>query len=188
MRHNPLIIIFSFLFIFSFSISIFSNQKKQFERQEGVAKIIKNQNEKNLKAIDQSDQTVSLDDSYSWWLAKVIVFFFIFIFGAFSFFKYFNKKAVANFLGKGEGQILFNLPLGPGKFIKIVEVTGKVLILGITDHNINLLTEIVDKVEIEEIRKRSLSQKNFRGKKAVSFYESFLINLKKRLKFNSLKN
>lgn len=45
--------------------------------------------------------------------------------------------------------IIMSHSLGPGKWIQVVFVGGKYLILGITNENINLLGEITDQKEIE---------------------------------------
>lgn len=49
-------------------------------------------------------------------------------------------------------KVLVTLPLGNNRAVYVVEVAGKYLVLGVTDHNITLLQEIVDAAEIEKIR------------------------------------
>lgn len=49
-------------------------------------------------------------------------------------------------------KVLMTLPLGNSRAVYIVEVAGKYLVLGVTDHNITLLQEIVDTAEIEKIQ------------------------------------
>jgi len=49
-------------------------------------------------------------------------------------------------------QIIATHPLAPNKYIQIVEIGNKLLVLGVTEHNINLLTEIADKEIIDSIK------------------------------------
>lgn len=47
--------------------------------------------------------------------------------------------------------ILSNQSLGPGKWIQTVHVGGKYMVLGVTNENINFLTDITDEKEIERL-------------------------------------
>ena len=51
------------------------------------------------------------------------------------------------------GKVLENLPLGPNRSVCIIEMAGRVFLLGITDNSINLLTEITDEEEIAQLRR-----------------------------------
>ena len=51
------------------------------------------------------------------------------------------------------GRIVTNLPLGPGKSVCIVEMSGHFLMLGVTEHEITLLKEITDLEEMERLRR-----------------------------------
>lgn len=50
------------------------------------------------------------------------------------------------------GKTLGVLPLDSKRFIYLVDVMGKILVLGVTDHSINLLTEITDKTTVDALR------------------------------------
>ncbi len=50
------------------------------------------------------------------------------------------------------GKVLGILPLDNKRFIYLVDIMGKVLVLGVTDSNINLLSEITDKATIDSLR------------------------------------
>ncbi len=52
----------------------------------------------------------------------------------------------------GENKILVQLSFGSNRAVYVVEIAGRVLVLGVTDHNINLLQEITSPAEIEKIR------------------------------------
>jgi len=44
------------------------------------------------------------------------------------------------------------LPLGPNRAVCVVELFGRVFVLGVTDQSIRLITEIDDPETLEEIR------------------------------------
>lgn len=49
-------------------------------------------------------------------------------------------------------RVLQTIPLGQNKAVSIVDAAGKILVLGVTDNNVALLTEIVDLKEIEKLK------------------------------------
>ena len=50
------------------------------------------------------------------------------------------------------GKVLGILPLDSRRFIYLVDVMGKVLVLGVTEHQINVLSEITDKDQVDALR------------------------------------
>lgn len=70
-------------------------------------------------------------------------------------------------------QTIATCPLTPNKYIQIVELGNRLLVLGISEHNINLLTEIVDKETIDFIKTQS-------SKEVDEIPLSFIQHLKKR--------
>lgn len=55
-------------------------------------------------------------------------------------------------LAMGNQRIIATLPMGANRNICVVEIAGKFLILGVTDHTITVLQEITDPVEIEKMQ------------------------------------
>ena len=55
-------------------------------------------------------------------------------------------------LAERGGQVYLQLPLGPNRSVCVVELFGRVFVLGVTDANIHLITEIDDPETVEEIR------------------------------------
>lgn len=53
--------------------------------------------------------------------------------------------------GAGPLKLLGRMPLGARKWLALVEVGGKVLLLGVADHNINLLATIDDQEQVSRI-------------------------------------
>ena len=59
-------------------------------------------------------------------------------------------------VGSGQGgRILSHVPLGPNRSVCIVELGERVFMLGVTEHQITLLSEVTDKDEIERLKKSS---------------------------------
>jgi len=67
----------------------------------------------------------------------------------------FLGQKIGRFAATGDNKVLLSLPLGANRGIYVVEVAGKVLILGVTDHSVNLLQEITDPAVLEKLRAAS---------------------------------
>jgi len=111
------------------------------------------------------------EESAAWLIIKTIFVLGLFVGGFYYFYKFVRQKSGLNLTGQEAIRILSTVSLGANKFIQIVDVAGKVFLLGVTDNNINLLTEVKDRDEIDRIRLLSSSSTPAQG---VSFQE-FLI-------------
>ncbi len=69
--------------------------------------------------------------------------------------KYVSKSREGSLPVRGEMNVLSSLMLGPNKQLQIVEVSGRLLVLGVADNGINLITEISD----AEVKHRILQKK-----------------------------
>ena len=92
----------------------------------------------------------------SWWstVAYVVSLFAVFAFVvilAYFAARAFGKNSMQRLAARG-GQIYLQLPLGPNRSLCVVELFGRVFVLGVTDANIHLITEIDDSETLEEIR------------------------------------
>ena len=92
----------------------------------------------------------------SWWSTVVYVvslfavFAFVVILAYFAA-RAFGKSSMRTLAARG-GQVYLQLPLGPNRSVCVVELFGRVFVLGVTDANIHLITEIDDPETVEEIR------------------------------------
>lgn len=66
---------------------------------------------------------------------------------------------MGSFVSDGQERILGSLPLGSNRIIYVVEVAGKVMIVGVTDHGIHMLKEIDDPDEIFAIKARAVNHR-----------------------------
>ena len=72
--------------------------------------------------------------------------------------------ATSRFLGERMGRmnttadnrIVLTMVLGQNKSLQVVEIAGKFLVLGVTDHSINLLKEFTEPEEIAKLRQGSI--------------------------------
>jgi len=95
--------------------------------------------------------------SISWWstIAYLVSLFAIFIFVvglAYFAARFLGGHFAQQKMGYG-GKILSHLPLGPNRSVCIMEMAGRVFMLGVTEHSITLLTEITDMDEIDRLHR-----------------------------------
>lgn len=64
----------------------------------------------------------------------------------------FLGQRMSRYSGTGDNRVLASLPLGQNRGVFVVEVAGKFLVLGVTDHSVNFLQEITDPEVIERLR------------------------------------
>jgi flagellar protein FliO/FliZ len=69
----------------------------------------------------------------------------------------FLGKKLGSLSANGSSRIISTLSFGANRAVYTVEIAGKFLILGVTDHNITVLQEITDAEEIEKMKKQQLA-------------------------------
>jgi len=99
--------------------------------------------------------------SISWWstIAYLVSLFAIFVFVvglAYFAARFIGGKFAQQKLGYG-GRILSHLPLGPNRSVCVIEMSGRVFMLGVTEHSITLLYEITDPDEIDRLHREDLA-------------------------------
>lgn len=92
------------------------------------------------------------EESYAWLIIKTIIVLGALVGGFYYFFRFVTRKAGIQVLGRDVVQILSIVPLGQNKFLQVVELAGRILVLGVSENNINLITEVKDRDEIDRIR------------------------------------
>lgn len=92
------------------------------------------------------------EESYGWLMLKTLLVLGLLATGFYMFFRFIQQKSGIQLSGQNVVQVLSVVPLGPGKTLHVVDMAGKVFLLGASENNINLLTEIKDKDEIDRIR------------------------------------
>ena len=99
--------------------------------------------------------------SISWWssIAYLVSLFAIFIFVvglAYFAARFLGGRFAQQKMGYG-GRILSHLPLGPNRSVCIIEMAGRIFMLGVTEHSVTLLAEINDPDEIDRLHREELT-------------------------------
>ncbi|MBO6179663.1 MAG: flagellar biosynthetic protein FliO [Selenomonadaceae bacterium] len=63
----------------------------------------------------------------------------------------------SSFNSNGAGRLIASVALGPKMSVAVVEVAGQMLILGVTEHNVSLLAEVIDPEEIDRLERVALT-------------------------------
>lgn len=153
------------LFIIFFSLSstssfyAFSQEKQEQEVKSSAAKgdITQDKKEDAGKApgegFGEDDFRPKVEEeSYGWLMLKTLFVLGLLAAGFYMFFRFIQQKSGIQLSGQNVVQVLSVVPLGPGKTLHVVDMAGKVFLLGVSENNINLLTEVKDKDEIDRIR------------------------------------
>lgn len=132
--------------------------------------------------------------------ASLFVRFFVIIIllltGFYFFYRFVTKKTGFLSVGRGAVDILSAVPVGPNKYIQIVDIAGKIMVLGVTDSNISLITEVTDRDEKDRIRlesSKSVPMQNANFAKYFSDSISYMTDVVKKVtnekkKKNVIKN
>lgn len=97
----------------------------------------------------------------SWWSTLAYLFSLFLVFAVVVVMAYFATRFVSGHFTLGNadgGKILDQLALSPKHSVCVVDMAGRVLVVGIADHNVSLLTEITDEAEIDRLRRQSLTR------------------------------
>ena len=65
--------------------------------------------------------------------------------------RFIGKKMAAGG-GLGNGKVYATLSLGPNRAVYVIEIAGKFMVLGVTEQNITMLTEINSLSDIEQLK------------------------------------
>lgn len=92
------------------------------------------------------------EESVIWMIFKTLIVLALFVGGFYMFYKFVTQKAGLQVSGHEAIKILSMVPVGPNRSLQLIDVAGKVYLLGISESGISMLTEIKDREEIDRIR------------------------------------
>ena len=92
------------------------------------------------------------EESSAWMFIKMLLVLGIFAGGFYYFYRFVTKKAGVSIFGGEAIKVLSVVPLGQNKFLQVVDLAGKVLVIGVSDNSINLISEITDKDQADRVR------------------------------------
>ena len=105
-----------------------------------------------------------------WAYIRIIIVLALVIAAIYAIFRFMKKfLKIKDDVGE-DAQIITSQTLGPNRWLQVVYIHGKYLILGVTNENINLISEITDPKEIERLDIYSNQQEVNKGS---SFQELF---------------
>ena len=100
--------------------------------------------------------------SASWFSTLAYLFSLLAVFVLVLFLSYIAARFVGGrfsaFTSNGGGRMISSVALGPKMSVAIVEIAGQMLILGVTEHNVSLLSEVTDPEEIDKLERMSLTK------------------------------
>lgn len=111
-----------------------------------------------LSGYENQDPTPNGTTGVSWWSTLAYVGSLVVVFLFVAALAYYASKFLGGRFGRAldgkGGRVLAHLPLGPGRSACLVELAGRFLLLGVTEHSITLLGEIDDAAEVERLREQ----------------------------------
>ena len=111
------------------------------------------ENDLAIKDFKDEDFKPKVEEESSVWLfIKMILLLGIFGGGFYYFYRFVTKKTGMNLFGGEAIKVLSIVPLGQNKFLHVVDLAGKVLVIGVADSTINLISEITEKDQVDRIR------------------------------------
>jgi flagellar biogenesis protein FliO len=149
------IIFFAFIFV----LCPIKNSVRAAESVQGNKRITENQNKNPETKKNEAGDTLYNyekptveEDSYGWMIFKTIIVLGLLVGGFYYFYRFVTKKTGMHFVGREVIKILSIVPVGQNKYLQVLDLAGRVMVIGVSDSNINLITEIKDKDEIDRIR------------------------------------
>jgi flagellar biosynthetic protein FliO len=108
--------------------------------------------------------------SYPLMILRTIAVMGVIIIGVYFLFRFLIKNKRKLITDSEVIKVLATYPLAANRIIQVVDVGGQVLVLGVSDSSINLITELQDQEVIDRIRLASSKEKSGTG----SFKDTFI--------------
>ena len=153
-----------------------SEMDAALQQELGITNTVKTETSQSTEEpVDPRFSQQAQGDSFLWLFVKVILVLGILAGSMFYSLRFLSASRDAKFPVKGLVDILSSVPIGQNKSIQIVDISGQLLVLGVSDYSINLITEITS---VDE-KNRILQMKESFEPSAETFLSSFLNSLKK---------
>ncbi|MCB1141046.1 MAG: flagellar biosynthetic protein FliO [Leptospiraceae bacterium] len=113
-------------------------------------------------------------ESLLWILVKISIVLVILVGVFYYLVRFFSVTRNARFPVKGVMRVLSTLPIGPGKELQIVDLSGELLLIGVSENSINLIKEI----ESPDLKQKVYMMRDVTEPEEENFVEQLLKNLK----------
>jgi flagellar biogenesis protein FliO len=108
--------------------------------------------------------------SYPLMILRTVAVMGVIIIGVYFLFRFLIKNKNRIITDSEVIKVLATYPLAANRIIQVVDVGGQVLVIGVSDSSINLITELKDQEVIDQIRLASSKEKSGTG----SFKDTFI--------------
>jgi flagellar protein FliO/FliZ len=146
------------------------NEAQYFEK-------IKSSMDKDGKTVDTGNQSkdkkINLSKGYFEYI-KIIIILGLIVLVIYLIFRFLRKALKIKDDVGDKAVILSSQSLGPGKWIQVVYITGKYLILGVTNDSVNLIMEITDPKEIERLDLQINTRKTEEGNSFIDILSGII--------------
>lgn len=142
-----------------------TNQSSEFASDKLLGDMFSDSSESSSMSSDSSD--VSSNSGFGWAIFKIIIVLALIIAAIYGLMWFFKRKGNVYKTSDEFLRRVSTLNLGPGKSIEIITLLEKGYLLGVSDSNINLISEIDDKELIQALNLNF--DKKFSTKKPSSF-------------------
>lgn len=102
------------------------------------------------EVVDETKADATNSTNIGWTLVKLVFSLLLIILLAYLIIRVFGKQVNRRFRGRYL-QVVDELIIGPNRGVVLVEMGGRILALGVTDHSINVLFEVNDEHLIKEM-------------------------------------
>jgi len=126
------------------------NKKKEITPNQIQNQIKDQENEKDIK--NQKANLLGEAPSFIEIFIRFILILAIFGISFYYVIRYFKKKNYIMNDNLSPIQVLASIPIMSGKFLQIVDVAGQIMILGVSENNINLIQIVENSIIAEKIR------------------------------------
>jgi len=166
-----------------------NNKRNKIESREAESDSGKtSKNEKSETENDKATKNTLYDyekptveeESYVWMVVKTIIVLGALVGGFYYFYRFVTKKTGLHSVGRDVAKVLSVVPLGPNKFLQVIDLAGRILVIGVCDSNISLITEIQGKDDIDRVRLLSSKSSPIAPGGFQDFISKFLSGLLKK--------
>jgi flagellar biogenesis protein FliO len=154
--------IFSVIIIFFVLVFVLCPIRNPINAEESISgdsKTEENQNKNSGNKKNEAENTLYNyekptveEESYGWLIFKTIIVLGLLVGGFYYFYRFVTKKTGMHLVGRDVIKVLSIVPVGQNKFLQVIDLAGRIMVIGVSDSNINVITEIEDKDEADRIR------------------------------------
>lgn len=172
-----------------FSMDIFSQSEKDkmndlLKKELGIEEKKTEDKSKSPKKDNNPQESNPIEERYKkiddggsnlvWSLVKIIAVLGILTAGAYYVLRYLSRQKSLSYPVHGVMQVLSSIPINAGKQLQIVDISGVLLVIGVSEQSINLITEITS----PDLKQRIFQMRDSFEPPTESFLKLFQTSIK----------